>query len=185
MNRDIYHEYQQVLDHAECLFSAERVAKAVAELGRAVSIDFADRDPLVLCVMTGGLRFCSDLLGHLDFPLELDYVHLSRYRDRTEGGDLNWLRHPVDGLRGRHLLVVDDILDRGITLASVRQHCSEAGALSVATAVLVDKKLPQRVVDSEYAAIHAPDRYLFGEGMDYKGYGRNLRGIYAIADQHP
>jgi len=185
LNRDIYHEYLQVLDHAECLFSAERVARAVVELARAVSIDFVDRDPLVLCVMTGGLRFCSDLLGHLNFPLELDYLQLSRYRDQTKGGELNWLHQPAGGLRGRHLLVVDDILDQGITLASVRQYCRDAGALSVATAVLVDKQLPQRAVDSEYTAMHAPDRYLFGEGMDYKGYGRNLRGIYAIADPHP
>jgi len=182
VNRGIYHEYLEVMDQAECLYPSESVAHAVRLTAQAVATEMADRDPLVLCVMTGGLRFCSDLLGHLEFPLELDYVHVSRYRDRTEGGELSWLRHPLDGLRGRHLLVVDDILDKGVTLAAVRRHCVDAGALSVATAVLVDKQLPHRVIDADYSALVAPDRYLFGEGMDYKGYGRNLRGIYAIAD---
>lgn len=182
MSAATYHEYLEVLDHADCLVSPEGVALAVAQVAAAVTAELADSNPLVLCVMTGGFRFCSDLLGHLEFPLELDYVQVSRYRDGTEGGELNWLRRPEHGLRGRHLLVIDDILDQGVTLAAVRQHCIDVGATSICTAVLVDKGLPQRAMEADFVGLTAPDRYLFGEGMDFKGYGRNLRGIYALPE---
>lgn len=182
MSGALRQEFEQVRARAECLFSPPVVAQAVARVGRALQVDLADRDPLVLCVMTGGLRFCSDLLGHLDFALELDYVHVSRYRDRTEGGDLHWLRPPGERLRGREVLIVDDILDRGHTLKAVHQACLDAGAATLTTTVLVDKGLADCVSTVDHAALRAPDRYLFGEGMDYKGYGRNLRGIWAIAD---
>lgn len=175
-------EFLEVLDHAELLVSPEGVAEAVRRTAATLATELAESNPLVLCVMTGGFRFCSDLLGHLEFPLEVDYVQVSRYRQGTEGGELNWLRRPEHGLRGRHLLVVDDILDQGVTLAAVRQHCLDAGASSVTMAVLVDKRVPQRAMEADVAALTAPDRYLFGEGMDFKGYGRNLRGIYALAE---
>mgnify|MGYP005848416775 CR=1 FL=1 len=174
-------EYEQVRAAAECVHSAEVVQAAVARLAESVSGAYADRDPLVLCVMVGGLRFTSDLLGHLHFPLELDYLQVSRYRLGTRGGELDWRRYPSASLRGRSVLIVDDILDEGVTLESVARHCRDVGAGSVETAVLVDKRLPERVLEADYHALAAPNRYLFGEGMDYRGYGRNLRGIWALA----
>lgn len=182
MNIETYNEYLEVLDHADCLFTADGVAFAVAQAAAAVDAELAGRNPLVLCVMTGGFRFCSDLLGHLEFPLELDYLQVSRYRDRTRGGELDWLRRPQRPLRGRHVLIVDDILDQGLTLEAVCRYCEGAGAAAVTTAVLVDKHMPGRAMAADFVALAAPDRYLFGEGMDFKGYGRNLRGIYAIHD---
>jgi len=182
MSRDNHDAYRAVLAHAECLFEPEAVLAGVARTAAAVTTAFRDRDPLVLCVMTGGFRFCSDLLGLLEFPLELDYLHVSRYRDETRGGALNWLRSPERSLEGRNVLVVDDILDEGITLAAVCGYCIDVGATSVATAVLVDKRVPRQSMEADFAALTAPDRYLFGEGMDFKGYGRNLRGIYAVVD---
>lgn len=173
-------EYLAVFDGAECLYPAPVVAAAVERLAAAMTVELEDADPLFLCVMVGGFRFASDLLGHLQFPLELDYLQVSRYRDRTRGGELDWRHHPVSSLRGRTVVVVDDILDEGITLDAVVRHCREEGAASVTTAVLVDKAVGQRPIEADWAALEAPDRYLFGEGMDYKGYGRNLRGIWAL-----
>ena len=180
MSRDNHDDYCAVFEHADCLFGPEEVLQGVARTAEAVTAAFKDRDPLVLCVMTGGFRFCSDLLGLLQFPLELDYLHVSRYRDETRGGTLNWLRSPQRSLEGRHVLVVDDILDEGVTLAAVCGYCADVGAASVATAVLVDKRVPRQSMEADFVALTAPDRYLFGEGMDFKGYGRNLRGIYAV-----
>lgn len=174
-------EYAGVRQRADCLFTAEDVATAVAALAARMEPSLQDRNPLVLCVMNGGFRFCSDLLGHWDFPLEFDYLQATRYRGRTRGGSLQWLHTPAQGLAGRHILVVDDILDEGLTLAAIQRYCLEAGALSVHSAVLVDKELDRRAVHADFVALTAPERYLFGEGMDYKGFGRNLRGIYAVA----
>lgn len=177
---EIRGEYMAVRDGAECLYPAEVVQAAVASMAQSIRVDYEELDPLVLCVMVGGLRITSDLLAHLDFPLELDYLQVSRYRDQTRGGTLDWRRYPGMDLRGREVLIVDDILDEGITLEAVVRHCEQVGAASVATAVLVDKDVEQRMLEADYSALQAPNRYLFGEGMDYKGYGRNLRGIWAV-----
>ena len=175
-------EYQAVREGAVCLYPSAVVQASVERIARAVETDLGDRDPLVLCVMVGGFRFTSDLVGHLDCPLEVDYLQVSRYRDGLRGGYLDWLRYPSTSLRGRHVLVVDDVLDEGVTLAAVLEHCREVGAATVASAVLVDKMLPRKRLEADYVALEAPDRYLFGEGMDYKGYGRNLRGVWALAE---
>lgn len=174
-------EYEKVLAEAELIVAPEQVRAAVKALAEPIAAELGDRNPLVLCVMNGGFRFCSDLLGELPFALEFDYVQATRYHGRTRGGSLQWLHTPAHGLAGRDVLVVDDILDEGITLAAIARYCLEAGARSVRSAVLVDKQLAQRAVRADFVALTAPDRYLFGEGMDYKGYGRNLRGIYAMA----
>ena len=175
-------EYQSVRAGADLLFPSSVVQASIERLARAVEADLGDRDPLVLCVMVGGFRFTSDLVGHLDFPLEVDYLQVSRYRDGLRGGQLDWLRHPAISLRGRDVLVVDDVLDEGITLDAVLVHCRELGASAVSSALLVDKMLPDKRLEADYVALEAPDRYLFGEGMDYKGYGRNLRGVWALAE---
>jgi hypoxanthine phosphoribosyltransferase len=183
VNPEIRGEYIAVREGADRLVSPEGVQASVARVAEAVTVDLEDRDPIVLCVMIGGLRFTSDLIGRLDFPLEVDYLQVSRYRDQTRGGELDWRRYPSVNLRGREVLIVDDILDEGITLAAVVRHCEDVGAASVSTAVLVDKQVPRRDIEADYAALTAPNRYLFGEGMDYKGYGRNLRGIWALGDR--
>lgn len=182
MSADVRNEYLEVLDHAELLHPPEAVAWAVERCAEGVAAEYAERDPLVLCVMVGGFRFASDLLGHLDFPLEVDYLHATRYGDETRGGSLRWLRRPELSLRGRHVLVVDDILDQGVTLAAILRACEEAGASTVGSAVLLDKQVAGRVLAADFAALTIADRYVFGEGMDFKGYGRNLRGIWALAE---
>lgn len=175
-------EYERMRDAADCIHAPAVVQDAVSRLAGTVTTAYAEQDPLVLCVMVGGLRFTSDLLGHLHFPLELDYLQVSRYRLGTRGGELDWRRYPSASLRDRAVLIVDDILDEGVTLEAVVQHCQDVGAASVATAVLVDKRLPERVLEADYFALEAPNRYLFGEGMDFRGYGRNLRGIWALPE---
>ncbi len=175
-------DYIRVRAQADCLFTPEQVSEAVAALALRMAPGLAERNPLVLCVMNGGFRFCSDLLGHWDFPLEFDYLQATRYRGRTRGGSLQWLHTPAQGLAGRHVLVVDDILDEGLTLAAIQRYCSEAGALTVQSAVLVDKQLARQAAQADFVALVAPDRFLFGEGMDYKGFGRNLRGIHAVGE---
>ncbi|MFU8817593.1 MAG: hypoxanthine-guanine phosphoribosyltransferase, partial [Pseudomonadales bacterium] len=142
-------------------------------------------NPWLLTVMHGALPFAGALIMRLNFPLELGYLHVGRYHHATQGGALNWHATPSYDLRDRTVVLVDDVLDRGVTLAALVGWAQAAGAREVLTAVLVDKQVDDsRPVTADYAALLLPDRYLFGWGMDYQGYWRNLPAIYALpADQ--
>jgi hypoxanthine phosphoribosyltransferase len=123
----------------------------------------------------------GQLMTRLNFPLQMDYIHASRYRGDTSGGVLKWLVKPSFELKDRVVVIVDDVLDKGITLAELIKYCRQQGAREVYSAVLVEK-IQQRPFDieSDFTGIKTVDRYLFGYGMDYKTYLRNAEGIYAV-----
>lgn len=174
-------EIERVHAEAECLYSQAEVETAISRLAGSVRRDLDDANPVVLCVLNGGIIVTGKILPQLDFPLELDSVHASRYRGGTEGGKLRWLHEPATDLRGRTVLLVDDVLDAGVTLAAIREYCRGRGACEVRIAVLVDKLLPApKPCRADYVGLVCGDRYIFGYGMDYKGYLRNLPGIYAL-----
>lgn len=166
---------------ADQLFSKDQVEQALDRMAAAIHTELADRDPIVLCVMTGGLIPTGHLLTRLDFPLHIDYLHATRYRGTNRGGELHWITRPSLPLAGRTLLVVDDILDEGLTLAAILAYLREQGAASVYSAVLVEKRHERRTpgITADFVGIEVEDRYVFGCGMDYHGYHRNLPGIYA------
>ena len=174
-------QVQRVYEEAECLYSQEQVEAAIDRMAGAISADLAQKNPLVLAVMSGAMIPAGILLSRLDFPLQLDYIHASRYRGDTAGGQLEWRVAPRFTLEGRCVLVVDDILDEGLTLQAILQSCREQGASEVLSAVLV-KKLHQRNVgiEADYVGLEVEDRYVFGYGMDYKEYLRNAPGIFAV-----
>jgi hypoxanthine phosphoribosyltransferase len=174
---------QAVLEQSELVVDRDAVERAVDQLALRVTLAFADRNPIVTCVMTGGLFFTAALVKRLRFPLELDYLHATRYQARTAGSALEWLAAPTLAVVGRAVLVVDDVLDHGHTLAAVVESLRERGANDVRTAVLVDKDIGRaKPITADFIALRCPDRYLFGCGMDYHGYWRNLPEIYAVPD---
>ncbi|HUY03286.1 MAG TPA: hypoxanthine-guanine phosphoribosyltransferase [Rhodocyclaceae bacterium] len=176
-------EAQAILDNAEQLCSAAEVAAAISRVAGEVSAQLAGRRPLVLAVMSGAVVFAGQLLPLLPFPLDFDYLHASRYDGATGGGALRWLVEPREHLAGRTLLVVDDILDAGITLAAIRERLLARGAATVYTAVLVEKELGrEKPVAADFVGLRLPDRYLFGCGMDIHGVWRNLPAIYALKE---
>lgn len=170
-----------VYKEADCLYDRQQVEAAITTMAADITNDMHDKNPLILVVMSGALIPAGYLLSHLDFPLHIDYIHASRYRGATSGGELEWRVTPRYSLEGRHVLIIDDILDEGLTLQAIIESCEHAGAASVSSAVLV-KKLHERNVgiDSEYIGLEVEDRYVFGFGMDYKEYLRNAPGIYAV-----
>ena len=176
-------EMEEVFAAAECLYPQAAVEEALDRLAVAIQTRLADRDPLILCVLTGGITPVGHLLTRLTFPLRLDYIHATRYNNQTQGGALAWLAYPTTSLAGRVVLVMDDILDEGMTLAAILTHCRDAGALEVFSAVLVRKDRP-RTVDlcPDFVGMEIPNRYVFGYGMDYHGYWRNAPGIYAVRE---
>jgi hypoxanthine phosphoribosyltransferase len=173
-----------VLRDAEQLYSAVEVEAALAHMAAAIGEVIGDRDPLLLCVMSGGLVPASELFLRLDFPVQLDYLHATRYVGTSGGESLKWLARPSQSLQDRTVLVVDDILDEGLTLAAILDYCRAQGAREVYSAVLVEKLHERKAegVQPDFVGLQVEDRYVFGYGMDYHGYLRNVRGIYAVAD---
>jgi hypoxanthine phosphoribosyltransferase len=162
---------------AECVYPAAEVIAAVDRLAVRLTVALADENPLLLCVLNGGLPFTGALMQRLQFPLTLSYVHVGRYGDAILGGELTWHARPQEDLSGRHVLLIDDILDEGVTLAALEDWCRCEGASAVTTAVLLEKGAGGRAT---FAALPCPDRYVFGWGMDFEGYWRNLPDIYAL-----
>ena len=177
-------EIRGVLSRAELLRSAQEVEQAAGRLAGEIRDELGGKDPLVLCVMNGAVIPAAMLLLRLDFPLRLDYVHATRYRSGTRGGELEWIAHPRIPLRDEHVLVVDDIYDEGTTLELIVADCREQGARSVRSAVLVEKlRTRECSYRPDFIGLEVEDRYVFGAGMDYKEYLRNLPAIYAVADE--
>ncbi len=174
---------EQVWREADCLHDQASVEKALDRMAREITESLGARDPLVLCVMTGGVVAAGHLLTRLNFPLQVDYLHATRYRGDVKGAaELHWLVRPQTPLEGRAVLVVDDILDEGHTLAGIIDYCRQHGASSVHTAMLVLKNHDRRDpnMKADFVGVEVEDRYVFGYGMDYKEYLRNAPGIYAV-----
>ena len=178
---DSLEHIKQVRAEADCLVTIEQAELALDKMAESITFRYQNNNPLIVCVMNGGLVVTGCLMSRLDFPLEQDYMHATRYRGETEGGELNWLVEPQHSLKDRHVLIVDDILDEGYTLAAIVKHCQNSGAISVDTAVLVEKMHSRKQgIKADYVGLEIEDRYLFGYGMDYKGYLRNAPGIFAV-----
>ena len=170
--------------NAVCLHGPEAVQRALDRMAEAITAELGDSFPVILCVLTGGIIPTGHIMTRLSFPLETDYLHATRYRGETSGEEVHWLSKPGTSLQGRTVLIIDDILDEGHTLAQVLEFCREEGAREVYTAVLIEKLHDRRVpgVAADFIGLQVDDRYVFGFGMDYKHYLRNLNGIYALGD---
>lgn len=182
MPADLVH-IRQVMAQADCLYTEAEVEAAIERVAGQISANLAERNPVVFCVMNGGLIFAGKLLTRLAFPLEASYLHATRYRNETSGGELFWKAKPEVSFIDRDVLIIDDILDEGHTLGAIIDFCRHAGAAAVHTAVLIDKEHDRKArpdIKADYIGLRCIDRYIFGYGMDYKGYWRNAAGIYAV-----
>lgn len=176
-------EIQQIQQQAECLFSPQQLEQALDQMAHDINLSMAELNPLVLCVINGGIIVTGKLLPRLSFPLNLDSVQATRYRNQTSGSDVQWLLKPTTDLTNRHVLIVDDILDEGHTLVAIVDWCLAQGASSVKTAVLLDKNLGKtKPIQADFVGLQCENRYLFGYGLDYKGYLRNANGVFACKD---
>ncbi|HYN27488.1 MAG TPA: hypoxanthine-guanine phosphoribosyltransferase [Burkholderiales bacterium] len=171
----------QLLREADLVCSEQEVDRAVERVAAEVTARLADANPLVLSVMGGAVVFTGRLLPLLHFPLELDYLHVTRYDGRIRGSEVRWKAGPRTDIRDRTLLVVDDILDEGDTLAAVRERLLADGAAAFFSAVFADKDTGRaKPIRADFVGVRVPDRYVFGFGMDINEYWRNLPAIYAM-----
>jgi len=172
-----------ILEAAEQVCSAAVVSETVARLAADITAALGDAQPLILSVMGGAVVFTGQLLPQLRFPLDFDYIHVSRYGNATSGGELDWKVMPRENVSGRNILVLDDILDEGHTLAAIREKVIGMGAKSFRSAVFADKQTGRpKPIQADFVGLTLPDRYVFGFGMDVHGAWRNLPAIYAVKE---
>ncbi len=184
MSETLLREATETLEQADLIINEKTIYKAIDELVEKIKEYINDNEvPVLLCVMRGGLMFTSELMKRLQMPVELDYVHVDRYRDKTQGGSLHWHKEPDANLNERLVLLADDIFDEGYTMQELIAYCKAKGAREVKSVVLLKKSLAEKYIDIEpdFVGLECVDRYVFGWGMDYKGYWRNLSDVYAVS----
>jgi hypoxanthine phosphoribosyltransferase len=176
-------QVRALLQEAELIRSADEVQDALHRVAREINAALAGKHPLVLSVMGGAVVFSGQLLPLLEFPLDFDYLDVSRYGNARQGGELHWKVGPRENVRGRVVLVLDDILDEGGTLRAIRQRVLDLGATACYSAVFADKENGrEKPVRADFVGMELPDRFVFGYGMDIHGAWRNLPAIYAAKE---
>jgi hypoxanthine phosphoribosyltransferase len=173
-----------LLENARQIVSPDQVQAALRNVAGVLNQRFNDPlapFPLVLGVMGGAVVFTGTLLPQLSFPLEFDYIHVSRYGDGDRGGEVVWKVIPRQSVAGRTIIVVDDILDEGETLAHVKQRLLDMGAAEVILVVFADKEIGKaKPVQADIVGLTIPNEFVVGFGMDVYGYWRNLPGLWSI-----
>lgn len=178
---------RDVYKTSTCLFTTNEVEASLDRMAINIHEKLQDKNPVLICVMIGGMVPMGNLLPRLDFPLEVDYVHATRYRGEIKGGELHWKVRPTVNLKDRTVLVVDDILDGGVTLSAILKEIKSLGASEVYSAVLVDKhhkRVPGGLDKADFVGLEVDDHYIFGYGMDYEEYLRNAPGIFVVAPEY-
>jgi len=179
---------REVESKSRLLFSQETIKTALDKMAQVMHKELATQDPIFLTVMNGGLFVMSELCLRLNFPLQMDYVHATRYNGEVNGATIHWKHEPSLPLEGRTVVIVDDILDGGITLKAITDYCYAKNATKVYTAVLMDKvnaRLPEGTRNADFTAVFEENNaYVYGFGLDYHDYLRNIPGIYAVAEEH-
>ncbi|MBL0163082.1 MAG: hypoxanthine-guanine phosphoribosyltransferase [Xanthomonadales bacterium] len=172
----------EALQTADLIHGPDVLASAISRMGREIGATLVGESAVFLTIMQGGLVFAGQLATAIEADLEFDYVHATRFRGTTEGGELKWMRRPDTPLAGRIVVLVDDILDEGHTLKAIRDWCRDQSAARVLLAVLCEKRHGRTVpgLSADFVGVEVPDRYVFGYGMDFHEQGRNLPAIYAL-----
>jgi hypoxanthine phosphoribosyltransferase len=179
-------QIKEMTARAICLCNSIQIEDALNKMALHITQELSDKDPLFLCVMNGAMIPMGQLLTKLHFPLQIDYIHATRYHGKTTGGEITWVAKPRISLQNRYVVIVEDILDTGLTFAAIVEHCRQEGATQVYTATMVDKNHPRSpggIQRTDFTGLYLPNKFLIGYGLDYEEYFRNLPGIYVLADE--
>ncbi|MBN2689142.1 MAG: hypoxanthine-guanine phosphoribosyltransferase [Gammaproteobacteria bacterium] len=177
---------QDILDRSKQIYSKGEVEAFLDKMAEKMNAELKDANPIMLCVTIGGIVPLGNLLPRLDFHLEVDYIHLTRYQGKTHGGKLVWKAEPSVSLENRNVVIVDDILDEGITLKTIIDYCYEKGAKKVYSAIMLEKdkeRLIEGVEHADFAGVVMEDEFVFGYGLDYDEYLRNVPAIHVVAPE--
>ena len=176
-------DIRNMQENATLLYSPQEINSTIDRMAQQLTETVGTKNPVLLCVMTGALTFMGQLLPKLNFLLQTDYIHTTRYGGNMEGGKLQWVVEPSISLKDRTVVIIEDILDAGVTLAAIKDYCEKQEAKEIYTAVLVDKdntRDENGVQHADFTGLHIENKFLIGYGLDYQGFFRNLNGIYAV-----
>ena len=173
----------RVYGKTKLLYSEKQVTEAVDRLAVKLTARLAETEPMLICMMNGGLIFTAAIMQRLPMPLQFDYIHLTRYRDLARGGQIEWLRKPQETVRDRTVLLIDDICDHGASMLEAAQSVKSVGAREVVTAVLIRRNHPEACFRPDFAALECESGFVLGWGMDFCGYGRNLSAVRLLNEE--
>ncbi len=179
-------EPSNIKAQSKVIVSQSQINNALDKLAKQLAADYHDKTPIFIVVLNGGLIFAGQLLPKLDLLCEIDYCHATRYQGAQRGAELVWKAKPQTNLAGRDVILVDDILDEGITLKLIQDYCLAQQARSVKTLVLVEKQHNRKAYSNQtpdYCELSVPDQYVFGFGMDYSHYWRNTADIRVVEEE--
>jgi hypoxanthine phosphoribosyltransferase len=175
----------KLIEQSSLVYSAEEIESAIDQVASQLNLLIGQTPIVIMCVMSGGLYFSGKLLAKLKMPVELDYVQANRYQNKLSGGDLVWTKSPSIPLHQKTVVLVDDILDEGLTLSGVSKKCLALGASRVITAVLTDKENDlKKPLKADFVGMKVPNQFVFGCGMDAFGWWRNLPEIRALSSTY-
>ena len=173
----------KVLDKEFVLYlKEEQILQSISQVAQRINQDYKDKSPLFLAVLNGSFMFAADLMKGVTIPSEIQFIKLSSYQGTaTTGKVVNMIGIDPEKLRGRHVVIIEDIVDTGVTMRSLLASLQdkETESVEVCTMLLKPEKL-QVELDPRYVAMEIPEKFIVGYGLDYDGYGRNLRDIYQI-----
>ena len=169
---------------ASVLFGREDIRRRVEELGRSITGDYEGREPVLISVLKGGSMFLADLMRSIALPLEVEFMAISRYGNATESlGRVRILMDMRGDIAGRHVIVVEDIVDTGLTLSYLITTLRARGPESIAICTLLDRSVRRIApLDVRYVGFDCPDRFVVGYGLDHRERYRNLADILAVPD---
>lgn len=172
---------QELISKSSVIYSEIEIKIVIQNIADQVNQTIKTDDLYVLCVMNGALIFAGQLLPRLEKNIQYSYVHATRYTSSLTGGPIHWLVKPPIDIEGKTVLILDDILDEGITLREIAATCLAMKAKAIFTAVLFDKEIAkEKSYLPNFIGLKVPNRFVFGYGLDCKGLGRNLPHLYAL-----
>lgn len=176
---------RELLQHSSLVASRAEVRAAVDAMAAEINDWYGDSTIILLIVMTGAVMPAAWVAQRLEMPLEMDFVHATRYTGQTAGGEIEFRVPPRLNLEGQNVLIVDDIYDIGLTLQTIERYCETRGARSVESAVLVRKIHGRETTDRlpRFIGLEVDDRYVFGCGMDAYEHWRHLDEIRALEEE--
>ena len=172
---------KELISESSLIYSNKKINQAISQIADNCNLILRDEEVTTLPVMNGALIFSGQLIPRLNFNCVLDYIHTSRYSNNKGQPTVNWTYKPKkDLIKDKIVLVIDDILDEGLTLNDIKKNLIAMGAKQVLIAVLFDKKIDKiKPIKADFSGLEVPDSYVYGFGLDFKGIGRNIPHLYA------
>lgn len=175
---NLYRDIQNVL------ISKQDIAQKIKQIAKQLSVDYADKNPLMICILKGSFMFFADLLREMDIPLEVEFIAISSYGSGSKtSGEVKVVKDTDKSLEGRHVIIIEDIIDTGLTLSYLKNMLERRAPASLKICALLDKPERRKIdIEADYLGFKIPNHYVVGYGLDYAQKYRNLPDICVLKE---